>query len=135
MVADTGGQLSHTSIIAREFGIPAVVSVQNATRLIADGQTITLDGAAGRVYLHPSTSSSKGRPDERHFRLARRGRGYLRRRPSLPFRAHRDAAGGLRHGIPRKRRGAASKAARRGFASIRCRRRRCRSRRGRGSGS
>ena len=53
VVADTGGQLSHTSIIAREFGIPAVVSVQNATRLIADGQTITLDGAAGRVYLHP----------------------------------------------------------------------------------
>ena len=53
VVADTGGQLSHTSIIAREFGIPAVVSVRHATRLIADGQDITIDGTAGRVYLHP----------------------------------------------------------------------------------
>jgi len=53
VVADTGGQLSHTSIIAREFGIPAVVSVRHATRLIAEGQTITIDGTAGRVYLHP----------------------------------------------------------------------------------
>ena len=53
VVADTGGQLSHTSIIAREFGIPAVVSVRHATRLIAEGQNITIDGTAGRVYLHP----------------------------------------------------------------------------------
>jgi len=53
VVADTGGQLSHTSIVAREFGIPAVVSVRNATRVIPDGGLITVDGAAGRVYLHP----------------------------------------------------------------------------------
>ena len=53
VVADTGGQLSHTSIIAREFGIPAVVSVRHATRIIADGQDVTVDGTAGRVYLHP----------------------------------------------------------------------------------
>ncbi len=52
IVAETGGQLSHTSIIAREFGIPAVVSVDNATRLIRDGQLVTIDGTAGRVYLH-----------------------------------------------------------------------------------
>jgi len=52
VVADTGGQLSHTSIIAREYGIPAVVSVRNATRLIRDGQPVTVDGTAGRVYLH-----------------------------------------------------------------------------------
>jgi pyruvate,water dikinase len=59
VVADTGGQLSHTSIIAREFGIPAVVSVRNATRLIADGQTITIDGTAGRVYLHPDPAQER----------------------------------------------------------------------------
>jgi len=53
VVADTGGQLSHTSIIAREFGIPAIVSVHHATRRIADGQAITIDGTSGRVYLHP----------------------------------------------------------------------------------
>jgi pyruvate,water dikinase len=52
IVAETGGQLSHTSIIAREFGIPAVVSVRNATSLIREGEDITVDGTAGRVYLH-----------------------------------------------------------------------------------
>lgn len=51
IVAETGGQLSHTSIIAREYGLPAVVSVKNATRLIKEGQHITLDGSKGRVYL------------------------------------------------------------------------------------
>ena len=53
IVAESGGQLSHTSIIAREFGIPAVVSVGNATRLIRDGQAVMVDGTAGRVYLRP----------------------------------------------------------------------------------
>jgi len=57
IVAETGGQLSHTSIIAREFGVPAVVSVRNATRLIREGQLITLDGTAGRIYLHRDHSS------------------------------------------------------------------------------
>lgn len=51
IVAETGGQLSHTSIIAREFGVPAVVSVPGATRLIREGQVITIDGTAGRVYF------------------------------------------------------------------------------------
>ncbi|MFO7732638.1 MAG: PEP/pyruvate-binding domain-containing protein [Candidatus Aminicenantes bacterium] len=51
IVAETGGQLSHTSIIAREFGVPAVVSVPGATRLIREGQVITVDGAAGRIYF------------------------------------------------------------------------------------
>jgi pyruvate,water dikinase len=50
VVADTGGLLSHTSIIAREYGVPAVVSVRNATRLIRDGQAVTVDGTVGRVY-------------------------------------------------------------------------------------
>jgi pyruvate,water dikinase len=52
IVAESGGQLSHTSIIAREFGVPAVVSVRNATRLVREGGLVTIDGTAGRVYLH-----------------------------------------------------------------------------------
>lgn len=52
IVAETGGQLSHTSIIAREFGIPAVVSVRGATGLIREGEDVTVDGTAGRVILH-----------------------------------------------------------------------------------
>ncbi|MEJ2634664.1 MAG: PEP/pyruvate-binding domain-containing protein [Calditrichia bacterium] len=51
IVAESGGQLSHSAIIAREYGLPAVVSVKKATRLIKDGQPITLDGNNGRVYL------------------------------------------------------------------------------------
>ncbi len=51
VVAETGGQLSHTSIVAREYGLPAVVGVKKATLLIKDGQTITVDGYRGQVYL------------------------------------------------------------------------------------
>ncbi len=51
IIAETGGQLSHTSIIAREYGMPSVVSVRDATRRIKDGQSITIDGDRGRVYL------------------------------------------------------------------------------------
>jgi pyruvate,water dikinase len=51
IVAETGGQLSHTSIVAREYGLPAVVSVKQATHHLKDGQAITVDGNAGRVYL------------------------------------------------------------------------------------
>lgn len=51
IVAETGGLLSHTSIIAREYNLPAVVSVKNATQLIQDGQPITIDGRNGRIYL------------------------------------------------------------------------------------
>jgi pyruvate,water dikinase len=51
VVAETGGQLSHTSIIAREYGLPAIVSVKNAMTLIKDGQEITLNAHEGKVYL------------------------------------------------------------------------------------
>jgi pyruvate,water dikinase len=54
IVAETGGQLSHTSIVAREYGLPAVVSVKKATHIITDGQSITVDGDNGRVYLNAS---------------------------------------------------------------------------------
>jgi pyruvate,water dikinase len=51
IVLETGGPLSHGAIVAREYGLPAVLSVRGATRLIRDGQTITVDGTAGRVHL------------------------------------------------------------------------------------
>ncbi len=50
LIAETGGQLSHSAIIAREYGIPAVVSVKDATRLLRNGQPVTVDGNTGRVY-------------------------------------------------------------------------------------
>jgi pyruvate,water dikinase len=51
VVTDIGGPLSHSSIVAREYGIPAVLGTAVATRRISSGQTITVDGDAGRVLL------------------------------------------------------------------------------------
>jgi len=52
LVTDAGGPLSHSSIIVREFGIPAVMGARKATSSIADGQWITLDGSQGLIQLH-----------------------------------------------------------------------------------
>ena len=51
VVTDHGGVLSHTAIVAREYRIPAVVGTKIATTTVRDGQTITVDGAAGTVRL------------------------------------------------------------------------------------
>ena len=51
IVTDIGGPLSHSSIVAREYGIPAVLGTGVATRRIRSGQTITVDGSAGTVTL------------------------------------------------------------------------------------
>jgi phosphoenolpyruvate-protein kinase (PTS system EI component) len=51
VVTDIGGPLSHSSIVAREYGIPAVLATGSATRRIQDGQMITVDGDAGTVTL------------------------------------------------------------------------------------
>ena len=60
LIAETGGQLSHSAIIAREYGLPAVVNVKNATRLIREGQTVIVDGTQGKVYLHPDPFRQTG---------------------------------------------------------------------------
>jgi pyruvate,water dikinase len=51
IVSETGGMLSHCSIIARELGIPALVSVENACA-IKDGSTVTVDGSNGILTIH-----------------------------------------------------------------------------------
>lgn len=52
VVTDIGGPLSHGSIVAREYGIPAVMGTGLATKLIISGQTITVDGNQGLVEIH-----------------------------------------------------------------------------------
>jgi len=52
VVTDIGGPLSHGSIVAREYGIPAVLGTGVATRRIQSGNMITVDGAAGTVSLN-----------------------------------------------------------------------------------
>lgn len=51
LVMETGGSLSHGAIVAREFGIPAVVNVPGIMNLLQDGQTVTVDGDEGKVFL------------------------------------------------------------------------------------
>jgi pyruvate,water dikinase len=49
VVTETGGVLSHAAIVAREYGIPAVLAVPGAMTALPDGATVTVDGGAGRV--------------------------------------------------------------------------------------
>ncbi|MEM9471499.1 MAG: PEP/pyruvate-binding domain-containing protein [Pseudomonadota bacterium] len=49
IVVERGSLLSHSAIVAREMGIPCVVALKQATRWISDGETITVDGATGKV--------------------------------------------------------------------------------------
>jgi phosphohistidine swiveling domain-containing protein len=51
VVAESGGLLSHSSIVAREYNIPAVVSVEGATRL-PDNTLVTVDGHKGEILVH-----------------------------------------------------------------------------------
>jgi len=51
IVMETGGFLSHGSIVAREYGIPAVVNIPGVLKLLRDEQQITVDGDEGRVYI------------------------------------------------------------------------------------
>ena len=52
LVTDVGSILAHGSIVAREYGIPAVLGVGNGTKRIAHGQLLTIDGDAGTVLIH-----------------------------------------------------------------------------------
>jgi phosphoenolpyruvate-protein kinase (PTS system EI component) len=51
IVTDSGGVLSHSAVVAREYRIPAVVGTGNATSTIIDGQLIEVDGNAGIVRV------------------------------------------------------------------------------------
>ncbi len=51
LVTDSGGLLSHSAIVAREYGIPGVVGTREATQLIADGTRVRVDGDAGEVTV------------------------------------------------------------------------------------
>src|SRR5207237_281637 len=57
LVTEVGGLMTHGAVIAREYGLPAVVGVEHATRLIRDGQRIRVHGTDGYVGLLPSRAS------------------------------------------------------------------------------
>jgi pyruvate,water dikinase len=63
VVTDVGGPLSHSSIVAREYGIPAVLGTGVATRRVRSGQNVRVDGDAGTVTLLDGVDGEdEGRP-------------------------------------------------------------------------
>ena len=53
LVTDAGSDLSHPAIVAREYGLPAVVGTKRATSTIPDGATIEVDGDRGIITIEP----------------------------------------------------------------------------------
>jgi pyruvate,water dikinase len=51
LVLERGGMLSHGSLVAREFGLPAVAGIDQITRAVADGKRVRVDGDRGKVYI------------------------------------------------------------------------------------
>ncbi len=51
LITNTGGALSHAAVVAREFGVPAVVGTGEATQRLRDGQLVEVDGTAGEVRM------------------------------------------------------------------------------------
>lgn len=60
LVTETGGLLSHAAVIAREYGIPAVLACKGATGAICDGDQVRIDGASGRVEILGASPPRKG---------------------------------------------------------------------------
>ncbi len=50
IVTDTGGMTSHAAIVSRELGVPCIVGTQDATKILKEGDTISVDGTHGIVY-------------------------------------------------------------------------------------
>lgn len=56
VISETGGYTSHSAILARCMGIPAVMSAKSCTKIISDGDTVIADGFCGRAYVSPAKS-------------------------------------------------------------------------------
>jgi pyruvate,water dikinase len=63
LVMEMGGMMSHGAVVAREYGIPAVVGVAEATEQIATGQRVTVDGSAGTVTFEAELEPESTRSD------------------------------------------------------------------------
>jgi phosphohistidine swiveling domain-containing protein len=61
IIVESGGRTSHLAIVARQFGVPAVLGVQGVTDWLRDGQQVTVDGSQGRIYIDPSAVKRRSR--------------------------------------------------------------------------
>jgi pyruvate,water dikinase len=62
LVTEVGGLMTHGAVIAREYGLPAVVGVEHATKLIRDGQRIRVNGTNGYVEILPEPAQIRRQP-------------------------------------------------------------------------
>lgn len=69
-ITEVGGVTSHSCILAREYGIPAVIGIRNATDLIGDGDEIIVDGFTGLVVVRPNDATLQSY----HKRMAEQSR-------------------------------------------------------------
>ena len=71
LVTEVGGLMTHGAVIAREYGLPAVVGVENATKLIKDGQRIRVHGTEGYVEILYSNALVPAEPASVGFPVRR----------------------------------------------------------------
>jgi phosphotransferase system enzyme I (PtsI) len=90
IVTDGGGAASHTAIIARSLGIPAVAGATGVSVKVHNGMRVVVDGSRGQVVLDPDAVTSR-RFEEfgRHFALRRSEVGRVRRLPAETLDGHR----------------------------------------------
>ncbi len=81
---DIGGRTSHTTIVARAMGIPAVVGLQNITANLSGGDTVIVDGNRGLVIANPDeTTILRFREAEQRFHRMEEDLGHLRDKPAV----------------------------------------------------
>jgi phosphotransferase system enzyme I (PtsI) len=66
-VTDLGGRTSHTTILARSLGIPAVVGLESVTSQVREGMPVIIDGSTGTVVLNPSLDTFKEYLQKKQF--------------------------------------------------------------------
>jgi phosphotransferase system enzyme I (PtsI) len=83
-VTDLGGPISHTAILARSLGIPAVVAVHGATRYVRHGETLIVDGKRGVLIVAPDRKTvAEYRREQQAIERRRRELNRLRRSPAV----------------------------------------------------
>ena len=86
LVLAAGSPTSHSAILARSRGIPAVVGAGSAVLDIPPGTTVALDGTTGRFFVDPSDETLRGAPSRRSVTLERKPRSRRRERSHRPSR-------------------------------------------------
>ena len=66
IITDKGGRTSHAAIVSRELGIPAVVGTEKATKILKDGQIVTVNGSTGEIFLGKVVLSGRKADEKSH---------------------------------------------------------------------